>query len=93
MGSLTFWSDPQFNPENKPSNNSKTAAVSQFAIIAQLNSWVSTNRQLETNSWMSILINHFHKHTALQVSIISLPVTMNRKIKKPPVKLNFQWSQ
>ena len=30
---------------------------------------------------------------ALVINIIPLPVTMNRKIKKPPVKLNFQQSQ
>ena len=28
--------------------------------------------------------------TALQINIIYLPVTMNRKIKKPPVKLYFR---
>ena len=31
--------------------------------------------------------------SALQISIIPLPVTTNRKIKKPPVKLNFRRSQ
>ena len=31
--------------------------------------------------------------TALQINIIPLPVTMNRKMKKPPVKLNFRRSQ
>ena len=30
---------------------------------------------------------------SLQINIIPLLVTMNRKIKKPPVKLNFLWSQ
>ena len=30
---------------------------------------------------------------ALQINIIPLTVTMNRKIKKPPVKLNFRRSQ
>ena len=30
--------------------------------------------------------------STLQINI-SLPVTMNRKIKKPPVQLNFWWSQ
>ena len=30
---------------------------------------------------------------ALQINIILLPVTMNRKIKKPPVKFNFRRSQ
>ena len=29
----------------------------------------------------------------LQINMIPLLVTMNRKIKKPPVKLNFWWSQ
>ena len=33
-------------------------------------------------------------HTpALQIKIIPLSVSMNRKMKKPPVKLNFRWSQ
>ena len=31
--------------------------------------------------------------TAMQINIIPLPVIMNRKIKKPPVKLIFQRSQ
>ena len=30
--------------------------------------------------------------TALQINIIPLPITMNRKMKKPPVKLNFRRS-
>ena len=34
-----------------------------------------------------------HWGTALQINIIPLPVTMNRKIKKPPLKLNFRQSQ
>ena len=34
-------------------------------------------------------LNHL---PALQINIIPLPVTMNRKIKKPPVKLHFQQS-
>ena len=33
------------------------------------------------------------KSLALQIYIIHLMVTMNRKIKKPPVPLNFQQSQ
>ena len=31
--------------------------------------------------------------TALQINVIHLPVTMNEKIKKPPVKKNFRRSQ
>ena len=34
-----------------------------------------------------------HTTSALQINIIPLPVTMNRKIKKPPAKLNFRRSQ
>ena len=32
-------------------------------------------------------------NSALQMNIIPLPVTINRKLKKPPVKSNFQQSQ
>ena len=31
--------------------------------------------------------------SALQINIISLTVIMNRKIKRPPVKINFRSSQ
>ena len=30
---------------------------------------------------------------ALHINIIPVPVTMNRKIKKPPFKINFRWPQ
>ena len=33
------------------------------------------------------------KNAALQINIISLPVTMNRKVKKQLVKSNFRQSQ
>ena len=36
---------------------------------------------------------HDDDESALQLNIIPLPVIMNRKIKKPPVKLNFWLSQ
>ena len=36
---------------------------------------------------------HFDYSAALLTSIIPLPVTMNRKMKKPQVKLNFRQSQ
>ena len=41
------------------------------------------------------IYTHIHKYiyTAPQINIISLPVTMNRQIKKTPVKLNFRCSQ
>ena len=34
-----------------------------------------------------------HQMTSTANKYYSLQVTMNRKIIKPPVKLNFQWSQ
>ena len=39
-----------------------------------------------------ILLVHLHAITALQINIIPLLVTMNRKIKKPTVKVSFWWS-
>ena len=30
-------------------------------------------------------------HAVLQINIVPVLVTMNRKIEKPPVKLNFRW--
>ena len=39
-------------------------------------------------------IQHLEMNFAvLQINFIPLPVTMSRKIKKPPVKLNFWQSQ
>ena len=34
-------------------------------------------------------MNTINDESALQINIIPLPVTMNRKIEKPPVKLHF----
>ena len=31
--------------------------------------------------------------SVLEINIIPLPDTKNRKMEIPPVKLNFQWSQ
>ena len=31
--------------------------------------------------------------TELKINVIPLPFTMTRKVKKPPVKLNFRQSQ
>ena len=44
--------------------------------------------------FLSVLFELYFSWTrALQINIIPLPVTMNREIKKPPVKLNFGRSQ
>ena len=43
----------------------------------------------ELNKWS----HPFLPHSALLVNIIHLLVIMNKKIKKPPAKLNFQQSQ
>ena len=37
-------------------------------------------------------INFLYADTALQINMIPLPVIMNKKIKKPMVKLSFWWS-
>ena len=44
-------------------------------------------------SFLSFCLCDTSKQAALQINVIPLPVTMNRKIKKPPVKLNFWQSQ
>ena len=40
-----------------------------------------------------LMIHFICVDSALQINIIPLPVTVNRKIKKPPIKLNFWQSQ
>ena len=48
--------------------------------------WIS--KQIKRISIVSVILT-----PELQINTIPLLVTMNRKIKKPPIKLNFQRSQ
>ena len=56
----------------------------QYANGNEIDSKVCTKRRK---------ISFPDKNAVLQINIISLPVTMNRKVKKQLVKSNFQQSQ
>ena len=51
------------------------------------------NQQSFCQNYYHHYVNQIVLEAALQINICPLLVTMNRKIKQPLVKLNFQWSQ
>ena len=54
----------------------------------KLNAKLARNTKFRTNFWLIFFLS-----SALQINIVPLPVTMNRKIEKPLVKLNFRRSK